>query len=347
MKAILRRSAKAGDAALVDVPEPTAGPGQLKLKVAYAGICSSDAHLLPVELPSTPRFQPPVVIGHEGVGHVVEIGAGVTGYQVGDLVASETTFTCCGVCEQCRRGEPGMCRSGRKSLGWSANGYWAEYILVNAQFSHKLAPHVSAKGAAVLEPFICGVKAVLQRVKVNPGDWAVVWGPGPIGLGLAQMAKLAGARVIVVGTEHSRPRLEVAKKIGAFRTLVSGVDDIVAEVRAMTGGYGAQLCCDATGSPATFMQAITCARRQGNVLMLSASFDKPVVFDPHVALEQAVGIVFAEGTNPYSWDVAVNLLNAGLVDLDSLVSDVFPLDQWQAGAAKTRAHEGMKILLQP
>jgi L-iditol 2-dehydrogenase len=240
-----------------------------------------------------------------------------------------------------------MCRFGRKSLGWSANGYWAEYILVNAQFSHKLAPHVSAKGAAVLEPFICGVKSILQRVRVYPGDWAVVWGPGPIGLGVVQMAKLAGARVVVVGTEHSRPRLEVARKVGAYRTLVWGVDDVLAEVKAMTNGYGAQLCADATGSPVTFKQAVACVRRQGTILMMSALFEKPLEFSTLELLENEIGVVFAEGTNPYSWDVAVKLLDAGLVDLDSLVSDVFPLDQWEAGAAKTNRHEGMKILLQP
>jgi L-iditol 2-dehydrogenase len=262
-------------------------------------------------------------------------------------VASETTFTCCGVCDFCRRGETGMCRSGRKSLGWSANGYWAEYILVNAQFSHKLAPHVNAKGAAVLEPFTCGVKAILQRVKVYPGDWAVVWGPGPIGLGVTQMARLAGARVILVGTEHSRPRLEVAKKVGAYRTLVTGVDDIVAEVKAMTGGYGPQLCTVAAASQTSFKEAIACVRRQGNVLMLTGPFEKPLELRTFDVLENEVAIVYAEGTNPASWGVAVDLLNAGLVDLDSLVSDVFPLDRWQEGVAKTGSHEGMKVLLQP
>jgi L-iditol 2-dehydrogenase len=240
-----------------------------------------------------------------------------------------------------------MCRSGRKSLGWSANGYWAEYILVNALFSHKLAPHVNAKGAAVLEPFTCGVKSILQRVKVNPGDIAVIWGPGPIGLGVVQMAKLAGARVVVVGTEHSRPRLEVAKKVGAYRTLVSGVDDVVAEIKAMTGGYGAQLCSDAAGSQTTFKEAIACVRRQGTVLMMTGPFNKPLELHTFEVLEKEVAILFAEGTNPHSWNTAVKLLDAGLVDLDSLVSDVFPLEQWEEGVAKTRRHEGMKILLRP
>jgi len=347
MKAVMRHSTKAGDEGLVEIPEPVVGPGQLKLKVAYGGICSSDAHLFQMDLPAGPRFQPPVVVGHEGVGHVAEIGPGVTGFALGDLVASETTFTCCGVCEFCRRGEVGMCRNGRKSLGWSANGYWAEYVLVNAQFSHKLAPHVDPKGAAVLEPFTCGVKAILQRVKVHPGDVAVVWGPGPIGLGVAQMARLAGAQVVVVGTEHSRPRLEVAKKVGAVRTLVSGVDDVVAEVKAMTNGYGAHLCSDAAGSQTTFKEAIACVRRQGNVLMMTGPFNKPLELHTFALLENELALVYGEGTNPYSWDVAVKLLNAGLVDLDSLVSDVFPLDQWEQAVAKTHRHEGMKILLRP
>jgi L-iditol 2-dehydrogenase len=346
MKAVVRASVKKGDIRLTDIPEPSAGPGQLKLKVAYGGICSSDAHVLDMELPLGDRFRPPVVVGHEGVGHVVEIGTGVTGFAVGDLVAAETTFTCCSVCEYCRRGDTGMCRN-RSSLGWSANGYWAEYIVVNAQFSHRLLPQVDPRGAAVLEPFTCGVKAITQRVKVGPGDWAVVWGPGPIGLGAMQMARLAGARVVVVGTQHSRPRLEVAHRLGAYRTLVSGVDDVVAEVKAMTGGYGAQLCADAAGSQSTFMEALHCARRLGQVLMFTGPFTGTLQVSTMDLLNNQVSVIGTEGTNPASWDLAVNLLNAGLVDLTSLVSDVFPLDQWEAAIDKTRRREGMKILMQP
>lgn len=346
MKAVVRKSPRKGDIALMDIPEPSAGPGQLKLKVAYGGICSSDAHVLDSKLPLGDRFRPPVVVGHEGVGHVVEIGAGVTSFSSGDLVAAETTFTCCGTCEYCHSGETGLCRD-RSSLGWSANGYWAEYIVVNAQFSHKLLPTVDARGAAVLEPFTCGVKAITQRVKVGPGDWAVVWGPGPIGLGAAQMARLAGARVVVVGTEHSRQRLEVASKLGAYRTLVSGVDDVVGEVKAMTGGYGAQLCADAAGTQSTFKEALACVRRLGQVLMLTGPFTGALQISTMDLLNNQVTVVGTEGTNPKSWDLAVNLLNAGLVDLTSLVSDVFPLDQWEAAIDKTRRREGMKILMQP
>jgi L-iditol 2-dehydrogenase len=346
MKAVVRYSTKAMDARLVDVPEPIAGPGQLKLKVEYGGICSSDARVLTREQPPSPRFRPPVVVGHEGVGRVVAIGAGVTGFAVGDLVASETTFTNCGVCEFCHQGETGLCRD-RTSLGWSANGHWADFIVVNARFSHKLAPHVSAKGAAVLEPFTCGVKGVTQRARINAGDWVVVWGPGPIGLGAMQAAKVAGGRVLMVGTEHSRPRLEVARKLGAVRTLVSGVDDVAAEVKALTGGYGAHVCIQAVGSQASYREAISCLRRLGQVLILAGAHDRPLEVSGSDMMTTQASIIGAEGTNPVSWDLAVDMLNGGLVDLDSLVSHVFPLADWQAGVAQTASHEGLKVLLQP
>jgi len=276
----------------------------------------------------------------------VQVGEGVTGYAVGDLVAAETTYACCGACEFCRRGDTGICHS-RRSLGWSADGYWAEYVVVNALFSHKLDPQVNPRGAAVLEPFVCGLKALTQRIKITPGDLAVVWGPGPIGQGAALAARLAGARVVVVGTEHSRSRLEVASRLGAFRTWVSGVDDVVAEVKALSEGYGAHLCIDASGSLGTFQQAMACVRRLGQILLLSVPHSPELVMNPGQLLDRQPTIVASIGTNPTSWNLAVRLLNSGSVNLDLLASDVFPLEQWQEAMARTKRHEGMKILLRP
>lgn len=346
MRAVVRRSGKAEDYALLDVPKPSAGPGQLLLKVAYGGICSSDAHVFGIEMPVGPRLVPPVVAGHEGVGYVEEVGSGVTGYAVGDLVAAETTFTCCGVCPYCRSGKTGMCRNGRRSLGWSANGYWAEHILVNAQFSHKLAPHVDPKGAAVLEPFTCGVNAVVHRSRIGVGDVVVVFGPGPIGMGGQMMAQAVGARTVMVGTPHSKHRLELARQLGAERTLVDGEDDVVQAIKDMTGGYGAHACILGAASQRAFDEALACVRRLGQVVLEASPRGRLVLENPDLVGRQ-IDIIGAEGTSPASWDLAVDLLSRNVVTLGPLVSDVFPLEQWREAIARTASHEGMKVLLQP
>ena len=346
MRAVVRMSGKSGDVRLMDIPEPTAGPGQLKLRVVYGGICSSDARMIYRDMVEGERLRTPVVVGHEGVGTVVEVGEGVTGFAIGDLVASETTFTNCGVCEFCHAGETGVCVD-RSSLGWSANGYWAEYIVVNQRFSHKLAPHVNPKGAAVLEPFTCGLKGVTQRGRIIAGDWVAVWGPGPIGMGAMQAALASGARTIMVGTERGRPRLEIAKKLGARLTLVSGVDDVAAQIRAITGGLGAHMCIEAAGSQAAYNEAAASLRRLGQMIMLAGFHSGHVEVGTRDLLYTQASIVGAEGTNPASWDLAVELLNAGLVDMDAMVSHVFPLEKWEEAVAQTSSHLGMKVLLQP
>lgn len=345
MKALVRRSLKGGDVGLLDLPEPHPEAGQIKIKVEYAGICGSDAKMFNQDIAPGARTKPPIVLGHEGVGIVVEVGEGVTNVKVGDRVAAETTVVACGVCRFCRENQVGMCDN-RAGLGSGANGYMAEYVIANANYAHVIPPSVSAKAAAVLEPLGCAVKGVLEAGHTRPGDVAVVFGPGTIGLCVAQVAKVAGAYVVMVGTPHSRHRLEVAAQNGADKILISREQDIPKEVMALTDGYGADIVFECVGQPAVFAEAFRCVRKLGQLIVMATS-GVEVPFDIRTFYSRQIRMAGSLSAAPSSWDIATRLLNQGKVNLEALVTDMFSLEDWQQGLAQAQKHEGIKVLLQP
>jgi len=346
VKALVRRSFAAGDMVLADVPEPSPGPGMVKIRVEYAGICSSDVGVLKMELtPAFKRLRPPVVAGHEGVGTVVEVGPGVSRVRMGDRVVSETTLVACGVCRYCRSGYSNKCID-RRSLGWSANGYYAEYLIANELYCHKIADAVDSRAAALLEPFSCTVKAVMHESVLQPGDVALVFGPGPIGQCLAQVAKLLGAYVVVVGTCHSRARLELARQLGADEVWMTPDEDVVERIRDLTRGYGADAVYDCVGSQASLSTGLQCVRPKGQFVFVSGN-KQPLQIDCFHILVDEIRITAAEGGSPLSWEKAVDLVNRRLVNLAPLVSDIFPLARWTEAFAQVDRREGLKVLLQP
>jgi len=345
MKALVRRSYNARDIILADIPEPSAGEGQVKIRVEYAGICGSDIKGFNTPIIPGGKIRPPIVPGHEGVGIVTEVGRGVTNVKVGDRVGAETTVSYCGLCRYCRSGRGNMCLD-RAGLGSRANGYFAEYTVARALACHVIPDHVDPKGAAVLEPLACAVNAVIQRSRTVPGDVAVVYGPGTIGQCVAQVAKHAGAYVIMVGTPHSKGRLDVAKRLCADRVLVTGQDDIVGEVMAITGGYGADTVFEAVGSESAFVEALKLVRKLGQ-LVIAASGGSTYPFDIRTFFMREISMLGALSTDPESWDLSLSLLTKGMVDLSSLVSHVYPLAEWETGFSKGKDRDGIKILLAP
>jgi L-iditol 2-dehydrogenase len=346
MKALVRKSFAAGDVGLMDLPKPQPGPGQVVLKVVYGGICGSDAKVFKMDIVPGGKARPPIALGHEGVGIVSEVGADVTNVKVGDRVAAETTVQACGICRFCRTGNLSMCID-RAGLGTRANGYFAEYVLVRAGGCHVIPEHVDLKAAAVLEPLGCGVKGMVQQARVVPGDVVVVYGPGTIGQCAAQVAKAAGAYVVMVGTPHSHARLEVALKLGIDQVLVTGEQDVPKTIMDMTDGYGADVVCEAVGGQSSFSEALQCVRKLGQYVIMATGPVQPVQIDLRWLFSRQIRMVGAVSCDPISWDISMDLLTQGKVNLAPLVTHVFPLEQWREAIAQTGSHEGIKVLLEP
>jgi L-iditol 2-dehydrogenase len=205
VKAVVKTIRGVGGVELRDVPEPAARAGEVVLDVIAGGICGTDLHIVADEFP----YWPPVVLGHEILGRVAEVGEGVEESLLGKRVVAEPHAGACGVCYLCRRGWAQLCAS-KRSPGWGIDGGFAERVRLPAHLLHVVADGVPDDAAVLAEP-LAVVCSGYEEAPVEPGDQVVVVGAGPLGL-LAALAAQAGgaARVLVAGRQSSGRRLAAA-----------------------------------------------------------------------------------------------------------------------------------------
>lgn len=263
MKAIVKYSAEPGDMRVMDVPVPKPGPGEVLVKIKATGICYSDVSILDGKYKGRKPVPYPVIMGHEGAGVVAELGLGADDVKVGDRIGFEVLYGC-GKCENCRNGNKNMC-SDWNHYGITANGTFAEYIVIKSELAHKLPDSVDFADAAFLEPMSLTVRS-LSHVKPLVGDTAAIIGPGSIGLLHLQALKASGcAKVIMIGIEKDEYRFEVAKRLGADHCITIGREDPVAKVREYTNGLGADIVIETANHPSAIGLAIDVAASKGRI----------------------------------------------------------------------------------
>ena len=260
-----------GKISIREVPRPSPGPGEALIRVTLTTICGTDVHILRGEYP----VKNGLVVGHEPVGVVEAVGVGVTGYAPGERVIVGA-ITPCGQCRACLSGSSSQCDhggSGYEALGgWrfgnTINGCQAEYVLVpNAQANLAKIPDGLTDEEVLMCPDIMSTGfAGVEQANVKIGDAVVVFAQGPIGLCATAGAKLSGASLII-GVDRIASRLEMARKMGADVVINSAEQDVVAEVRRLTGG-GADVAIEALGQQATFESALRCIRPGGTLSSL-------------------------------------------------------------------------------
>jgi L-iditol 2-dehydrogenase len=246
MQGLMKVASGPGNLELRQLPDPVAGPGEVVVQVAATGICGSDLHIQDDEY----KVVPPVVIGHETAGVVVATGADVQGVRPGDRVTSRTTISTCGECALCRAGRTNLCPQ-RRWLGGHVNGGFATYFVVPEATILPLPDSVSFDAGALTEPLACCVHGVLELGRPAAGSLAVVSGPGPIGLLCAQVARAAGAEVVILGTGVDGGRFALARRLG-FEHLVDVQAQPAAEaLRALWGEREPDLLVEAAGAPSS------------------------------------------------------------------------------------------------
>ena len=259
------------DIRVEDVPRPSAGPGEAVIRVTLTTICGTDVHILKGEYPVAAGL----IVGHEPVGVIDELGPGVTGYQIGERVLVGA-ITPCGQCHACLSGNLSQCGhgSGYEAIGgWrfgnTINGAQAEYLLVpNAQANLAKIPESLTDEQVVLLADIASTGfAGAESGKVRIGDTVVVFAQGPIGLCATAGAKLMGA-ARVIGVDGDPSRAAMARTMGADVVLDPAAVDVVAEVKRLTGGVGADVAIEALGLQVTFESAMRCVRAGGTVSSL-------------------------------------------------------------------------------
>ncbi|TDX25473.1 propanol-preferring alcohol dehydrogenase [Modicisalibacter xianhensis] len=240
----------------VTVPRP--GPGEVLVKIAASGVCHTDLHAAHGDWPVKP--QPPFIPGHEGVGHVVALGAGVTHVKEGDRVGIPWLYSACGHCEHCLGGWETLCES-QQNTGYSVNGGFAEYTLAKADYVGRLPDNV---GFIDIAPVLCAGVTVYKGLKVTdtrPGQWVVISGIGGLGHMAVQYAKAMGLNVAAVDIDDSK--LALARQLGASLTVNARQTDPAAYIKEAIGGAHGVLVTAV--SPKAFEQSLGMVRRGGTV----------------------------------------------------------------------------------
>ncbi len=254
------------------IPMPMPKRGEVLIKVKSVGICGSD---LNVYLGTHPFASYPRIPGHEVSGEIAESFSDT--FSVGDKVCVEPYFNC-GSCYPCRRGRKNCCENNR-TMGVQRDGALCEYIAVSADKVFKSEGNLSYEELALVEPISIGTHAI-KRSGLGSGESALVIGVGPIGLGVVQVAKLIGDRVMA--SDINQGRLKLAESLGADHTVNPEREDPMAVVKELTGGDGVDVVFEASGSPLGFLSAIDSTAFGGRIVLIGTgaeevSFSHPVV----------------------------------------------------------------------
>lgn len=343
MKALVKYAPEPGNMELRDVPEPKAGPGQIKIKVKMSGICGSDLHIYHSDI-AIP-VNPPVTTGHEFSGVIAEIGEGVTGFEVGERVVSETAYSFCGTCDYCTEGYYNLCNE-RRTLGYWYDGIFAGYTVVPAERVHRIPEGISDLEAAMTEPLACVCHAVYDLTVIKGGDVVLVSGPGAIGNMAMQVAKAQGAVVIVTGTDIDVERLKLAKELGADYTVNIQRENLKEVVNKVTKGYGVDVVLECSGSAPGTNSGLDMIKKLGyftQIGMGRANID----FNIEKVIYKELHFRGSLGSRKDSWRRALKLMEQGKVNLAPLGQTQYSLDDWQEAFAAFERKEGYKIMIKP
>lgn len=320
-------------------PKPTAGAGDIVVKIHACGICNYDLHI------DNFLIRPPFVLGHEFSGTVESVGEGVHDFKVGDPVVSITAVQTCETCEWCRQGLRMHCDN-RYNIGTGRDGGFAEYMVIPAKQAFHVPDGVSLDTAALCEPLACVVRGVIERTSVKAGDYVLVSGCGVMGQLTVMVAKLSGAIVFMTGLSTDEKRLEIAKKIGVEAVIMADVTDPEEELKKLTDGEGVHVAFECTGVPAGADTCLRCLRKTGSFTQI-ALYNKPIPFDWDLAMKKEIQLTTCIASERSSWLIALRLLQYKLIDPSVLVGEPLKISQWEEGWRRMLAKEDFKILLYP
>ncbi len=325
------------------VPVPACGPHEVILRIGAAGICGSDLHFYRWD-GTGQKLMPklPVILGHEFMGEIVEVGDQVKGFVIGERVAVEPGIAC-GTCRGCRAGQVNLCEN-RRVMGAHLDGGFAEYALVPPSCLYKLPPEVTDEMAAFLEVFALGVHAV-EKASLKPGDTAVIIGAGPIGLSILLCAQFAGTARTFVTEKHFPERIRVAKGYGP--TAVVDVDEVdpIEAILSFNLGQRVDVVFEVSGNPVAMRQAMQLVRKGGEIIAVGVPPQDMVELPLLTLVENEISLIGLRSRTYTSWTRAISLIHK--VDVSAIIGTRISLDNIDGGFRKVIDGEALKVIVKP
>jgi L-iditol 2-dehydrogenase len=342
MKALVKYASGEGNVDIQEVEEPRCGDNQVKLEIAYCGICGTDIHVLH----DTFRNYPPVILGHEFSGTVVEVGRGVGNASEGERVTGlGATAVTCGQCEYCLSGYFIFC-SNRRGMGHGVNGAFTRYVVLRPDQLYRIPENFSLDEAAMSEPFAAVVQAVTEITNVRIGDTALISGPGPMGLLCLKLLVAEGIKTVVAGTPGDGERLSAAMRIGASGVINIGEQSLNAAIQECTSGVGVDVAFECAGHPSSVRGCLEALRPMGRytqVAICGRDIPFPIDLIFYKQLTMSGSVCYTAKT----WERVMKIYAEGRVRLNDLISDKLPISDWRTAFRLCDEKKAIKILMYP
>lgn len=338
MKALSKLKAEPG-IWMTDAPKPEVGHNDLLIKIRKTAICGTDVHIYKWDEWASKTIPTPMVVGHEYVGEVVDMGQEVRGFQVGDRVSGEGHITC-GHCRNCRAGRVHLCRN-TTGVGVNREGAFAEYLVIPAFNAFKIPDNISDELASIFDPFGNAVHTALSFDLV--GEDVLITGAGPIGIMAAAVAKHVGARHVVI-TDVNEYRLDLARKMGAswaVNVANEKLEDVMKEL-GMTEGFDIGL--EMSGVPSAFNSMLNNMNHGGKIAMLGIP-PSDMAVDWNQVIFKGLVIKGIYGREMFeTWYKMASLIQSGL-DLNPIITHQYSVDDFQAGFDMMISGQSGKVIL--
>ena len=324
---------KVGVIEIEERPVPAPKKNEVLIKVAAVGVCGSDIHYYTHGKIGPYVVESPLILGHECSGTIVAVGEGVNPSRIGERVAIEPQKPCRN-CNYCMTGRYNLCPKMEFYATPPIDGAFCEYVIIENDFAFKVPDNMSDEAAALLEPLSVGIAAA-EKANLRQGQTVLIAGSGPIGVIAAQVCRAYGARDVVV-TDLNEERRKLALKFGATRVFDPRDKEFA--------GVTADVFIDATGATPAVTDGISRTNPGGTVVLVGSADVIPVSV-PEIAMREVV----VTGTFRYTgtWPIAISMYERGAIQLDSLVTDKYGLDQVAEALNATPSPATLKRIVYP
>lgn len=338
MKALTKIKAERG-IWLTDAAEPEVGHNDVLIKVKKTAICGTDIHIYNWDAWAQQTIPVPLIIGHEFVGEIVEIGSDVEGLKIGDRVSGEGHIAC-GFCRNCRAGRRHVCRK-NVSVGVTRNGCFAEYVVIPAVNAYPIPSSISDNQAAILDPFGNAVHTALSFNVV--GEDVLITGAGPVGIMAVAVARHAGARHIVI-TDINEYRLSLAKKMGASLALNAQKTTLKEAMNTLGMREGFDVGLEMSGNPHAFDDMLIHMNYAGKVALLGF-LPRETQIDWNNIIMKGLQVKGIYGREMFeTWYKMICMLQSGL-DISPVITHEFHIEEYQKAFETMLSGQSGKVIM--